>query len=78
MEEKWVGTGVWGGACHHSMAVLQCGAVQNCHSEPKIHLAREDKGGRRKDGDMRKWKERTNEKRDCGGMQRWSGECSVA
>ncbi len=45
-----------GGACHHSLAVLECGAVQNCHSEPKIHLAREDKGGRRKDGDMRKGK----------------------
>ena len=48
-EEEWVGVGVEaGGTCHHSLAVLQCGAVQNCHSEPKIHLAREDKGGRRK------------------------------
>lgn len=46
---------MWG-TCHHSLAVLQCGAVQNCHSEPKIHLAGEDKGGRRKDGDMRKGK----------------------
>lgn len=43
-----------GRTCHRSSAVLQRGAVQNCHSEPKIHLAREDEGGRRKDGDMRK------------------------
>lgn len=44
-----------------TLAVLQCGAVQNCHSEPKIHLEREDKGGRRKDGDMRQGKERRSE-----------------
>lgn len=57
-----------------------CGAMQNCHSEPKIHLAREDKGERGKDGDMRKGKknEHENENRDCGGMQRWSGGCSFA
>lgn len=39
--------------CHHSEAVLLCGAVQNCDSEPKIHLAREEKGGRKKDRDTR-------------------------
>lgn len=66
-----------GGTCHRSLAVLPCGAVQNCHSEPKIHLARKDKGGRRKDGDMRKL-HRSNEEEDCRRMQTWSGECSVA
>lgn len=50
MGEEW-GSGGW--TCHHSLAVLLCGAVQNCDSEPKIHLAREEKGGRRKDGDTR-------------------------
>ena len=69
VEEEWVG-GVEGGTCHHSVAVLQCEAVQNCHSEPKIHLAWEDKGGRKKDGDMRRGK-RTIEEEGCGGMQRW-------
>lgn len=58
-----------GGTCHHSLAVLQCGAVQNCHSEPKIHLARKDKGGRRKDGDMRKGKRERMRKRIVEGCR---------
>lgn len=68
-----------GGGVDVSSLLGVCGAMQNCQSEPKIHLAREDKGGRRKDGDMRKGKnEHENENRDCGGMQRWSGGCSFA
>lgn len=50
------GRGGEGGACHHCLTVLQCGAVRNCHSEPKLHLEREGRGGRKKDADMRKGK----------------------
>lgn len=45
-----------GGGVDLSSLLGVCGAMQNCHSEPKIHLAREDKGERGKDGDMRKGK----------------------
>lgn len=38
--------------CHHSGAVLLCGAVQNCDSEPKIHLQGRKREGER-DGDTR-------------------------
>lgn len=73
MGEEW-GSGGW--TCHHSLAVLLCGAVQNCDSEPKIHLAREEKGGRRKDGDTRD--EEARENGDGGRMQSSGGGCSVA
>lgn len=45
--------------CHHSLAVLQCGAVQICHSEPKIHLARGQ--GREKEKMEIRGRERENE-----------------
>lgn len=42
----------WGGVTYHpALAVLQSGAVQTCHSGPKLHLAREDRGLPRKAGD---------------------------
>lgn len=71
--------GMWGGACQHSL-VCACGAVHNCHSEPKIHLAREDKGGRGRDGDVgeKEKGEHEDESRDGGGMQGRIGGRSVA
>lgn len=69
-KHRWrvaAGVGWKGRACHHSQAVLQCGWAHNCHSEPKIHLARRGHGeGKMEDVMMRANEEEEHCRGDAG------------
>lgn len=77
MEAEWVGAGVGGDLS----SLPGCATVW---SRAELPLRAKNTSGKREQGrEKERWrheegKERTNEKGDCGGMQRWSGECSVA
>lgn len=62
MEEEWVGGLRGERTCHQCLAVLQRGALQNCHPEPKLHLARGGQGRENERWRREGEKEGTNER----------------